>query len=208
LTDSEVLDPSLLGFVFDSLPRAPARVLEVGAGDGALAGAIAAAGYEVVAIDPASDADNVRPVPLEDLSEPPRSFDAAVAVLSMHHVEPLRESCRRLAEVLRPGGALVLDEFDVERFDVGAARWWLAQHEPSSEVDARPEAIVEDLRHHCHRFSDLVAVLEEWFDLSQPVRGPYLYRWKLPPGVRDVEERLIAAGRLAETGVRVVGTRR
>jgi SAM-dependent methyltransferase len=208
LTDSEVLDPSLLGFVFDSLPRAPARVLEVGAGDGALAGAIAAAGYEVVAIDPASDADNVRPVPLEDLSEPPRSFDAAVAVLSMHHVEPLRESCRRLAEVLRPGGTLVLDEFDVERFDAGAARWWLAQHEPSSEVDARPEAIVEDLRHHCHRFSDLVAALEEWFDLSQPVRGPYLYRWKLSPGVRDVEERLIAAGRLAETGVRVVGTRR
>jgi NADPH:quinone reductase-like Zn-dependent oxidoreductase len=28
-------------------------------------------------------------------------------VLSLHHVEPLSESCRRLAEVLRPGGRLV-----------------------------------------------------------------------------------------------------
>ena len=208
MTDAQTLDPSLLCFVFDSLPSAPARVLEVGAGDGALAQGIAAAGYEVVAIDPASSTDNVRPVPLHELSEPPGSFDAAVAVLSMHHVEPLRESCRRLADVLRPGGTLVLDEFDVERFDAGAARWWLAQHEPSSEGEPRPEAIVEDLRHHCHSFSDLLAVLEEWFELTQPIRGPYLYRWKLSPAVRSVEEPLIAAGRLPSTGVRVVGTRR
>jgi SAM-dependent methyltransferase len=208
VSEGQTLDPSLLGFVFDALPRAPVRVLEVGAGDGALAEAIAAAGYEVVAIDPASGADNVRPVPLHELSEPPDSFDAAVAVLSMHHVEPLPESCRRLAGVIRPGGTLVLDEFDVERFDTAAARWWLDQHELGSEGERRPEAIVEDLRHHCHSFSELLAVLEEWFELTQPIRGPYLYRWKLSPEVRDVEERLIAAGRLAETGVRVVGTRK
>jgi SAM-dependent methyltransferase len=203
-----MLDPSLLGFVLHSLPRAPVRVLEVGAGDGALAQALVAAGYQVVAIDPASDACNVRAVPLHELSEPLGSFDAAVAVLSMHHVEPLPESCRRLAEVVRPGGTLVLDEFDVERFDAQAARWWLDQHEPSSEGAPRPEALVEDLRHHCHSFGDLLAGLEESFELNQPIRGPYLYRWELPPAMRDVEERLIAAGQLPETGVRIVGTRK
>jgi hypothetical protein len=33
------------------------------------------------------------------------------------------ESCRRLAEALRPGGTLVLDEIDVERFDEVAGRF-------------------------------------------------------------------------------------
>ena len=63
-------------------------MLEIGAGDGELAAALAAAGYEVVAIDPASEADNVRRVALHELDEPP--FDAAVAVVSLHHVEPAR----------------------------------------------------------------------------------------------------------------------
>ena len=65
-------------------------MLEVGAGDGTLAEALAAAGYDVVAIDPASDR-RVRRVALHELDEPP--FDAAVAVISLHHVEPLGESC-------------------------------------------------------------------------------------------------------------------
>src|ERR1700740_1359433 len=151
-----MLDPSSLAFVLESLPGVPARVLEVGAGDGELAETLVGAGYKVVAIDPASDAPHVRAIPLHELSEPPGSFDAAVGVLSMHHVEPLPESCRLLAEVLRPGGTLVLDEFDVERFDAGAARWWLDQHGPRSDGDRQPEAVVEDLRHHCHSFNDLL----------------------------------------------------
>jgi SAM-dependent methyltransferase len=51
-----------------------------------------------------------------------QAFDAAVAVLSLHHVEPLQKSCRRIAEVLRARGSLVIDEFDVGRFDQCAAQ--------------------------------------------------------------------------------------
>ncbi len=47
-----MLDPAVLRFVSLTLPAAPARVLEVGAGDGKLAQALREAGYEVVAIDP------------------------------------------------------------------------------------------------------------------------------------------------------------
>jgi len=128
-----MVDSGVLHFVRESLPAAPARVLEIGAGDGGLAQALAADGYDVLAIDPASISNGVRPVALHELDETPGSFDAAVAVVALHHVEPLRRSCRRLAELVRPGGTLVLDEIDVERFDERAARWWLEHRPPDHD---------------------------------------------------------------------------
>src|SRR6185437_16691261 len=94
----------LRAFARANLPEPPARVLEIGAGSGRLARALRAAGYDVVAIDPGSDSDDVRPVALVDLEEPDGSFAAALAIVSLHHVDPLEESCRRLGELLEPGG--------------------------------------------------------------------------------------------------------
>jgi SAM-dependent methyltransferase len=208
-----MVDPGVERFVLGSLPPAPARVLEVGAGDGELALALASGGYDVVAIDPASSADHVRAIPLHELGEPAASFDAAVAIVSLHHVEPLRESCRRLAEVVRPGGTLVLDEIDVERFDERAAGWWLEQrgprdHGPEDDGPTTPHGIVGFLRHHIHDLSTIQDALAEWFELGPPARGSYLYRWELGPDLRRPEESLIAAGELPAVGVRIVGTRR
>jgi SAM-dependent methyltransferase len=203
-----MLDPDVSSFVLGSLPAAPARVLEVGAGGGELARAMSAAGYEVVAIDPASTVEHVRPIPLLELAEPAAGFDAAVAVVSLHHVEPLRESYRRLAEAVRPGGALVLDEIDVERFDERAARWWLDERGPSDHGPRTPGDIVGTLRHHIHDLPTMRQVLDRWFELGPPTRGPYLYRWELGPDRRGPEEELIAAGRLPAVGVRLLGTRR
>jgi 2-polyprenyl-3-methyl-5-hydroxy-6-metoxy-1,4-benzoquinol methylase len=139
-------DPHVLDFVRSNLPPAPARVLEVGAGDGELAEALRAAGYHVLAIDPGSTAANVVPLGLLDVAEPPRSFDAAVAVVSLHHVEPLAESCAHLAELVRPGGTLVVDEFDTERFEGPAAEWWSDRH----ERHPHPGETAADLRGHLH----------------------------------------------------------
>src|SRR4051794_3712498 len=97
-----------------NLPPPPARLLEVGAGGGALALELAQAGYDVVAIDPEPGAPHVRAVALADVEEPDASFDAALAVVSLHHVEPLESSLQRLASLVRPGGRLVVDELDVE----------------------------------------------------------------------------------------------
>lgn len=209
-----MLDQDLLSFVLGALPDPPVRVLEVGAGEGELAQALTAAGYDVLAIDPGTQAGHVRPVALHELHEPPDSFDAAVAVVSMHHVEPLPESCRRLAELVRPGGTLVLDEFDVARVDEQAAGWWLAhraaleEHRHAGE-DAPREApeVVAELRHRCHTLSDLQAALGQWFTLAEPVRGPYLYRWARTSELRETELELIATGRLPETGARITGER-
>jgi SAM-dependent methyltransferase len=199
-----VLDPGVLSFVLESLPAAPARVLEVGAGDGSLAAALGEAGYDVLAIDPASATTSVAATALHELEASPGSFEAAVGVVAMHHVNPLRESCARLADVIRAGGTLVLDEFDVERFDERAARWLLDHHNPHGRTAAE---VIADLRHHCHPLSDLQAALEPWFEIGELARGPYLYRFDLPAELRSIEEHLIDAGELPATGARIVAHR-
>lgn len=199
----------VLAFVSASLPPPPARVLEVGAGLGELAEALRRRGYDVVAIDPASETPSVLAVALHELEEPGGSFDAALAVVSLHHVEPLAESCRRLADVVKPGGALVVDEFDVEEFDERAAGWWLARRVDSHDHEPRDaHAVVAELREHLHPVGRLRETLAEWFDLEPVVRGAYLHRWSLPPGMLGAEEELIAAGGIPATGARLVGVRR
>jgi SAM-dependent methyltransferase len=196
-------------FVRAALPAPPARVLEIGAGTGELAAVLTDAGYDVVAIDPAGQSPAVRAVSLHELDEPAASFDAAVAVVSLHHVEPLSESIRRLGELVRPGGLLIVDEFDVERFDERAASWQIEHRGAAGhETHSDPQALVADLNHHLHSLARIRAELEEWFDTSEPVRGAYLYRWELPPELHDPEEELIAAGRLPATGARFIGMRR
>jgi SAM-dependent methyltransferase len=196
-------------FVRGALPAAPARVLEVGAGDGTLAADLAEAGYDVLAIDPAGEQANVAPVALLDVAGDVAPFDAAVAVLSLHHVEPLEPSCRRLAELVRPGGRLIVDELDVERLDDAALRWWSAQREAiGAEQPQDTGAMVAGMRAHLHPVRRLVETLSPWFALGEPVRGAYLHRWHLEPGLRDAEERLVAAGRLPAVGARLVGVRR
>ena len=200
------LSPDVLRFARSALPPAPARVLEVGAGGGELAAALIADGYDVVAIDPASETPAVRPVALAEVDEPPASFDAAVAVVSLHHVEPLGASLARLAELVRPGGTLAIDEFDVERLDERAAAWWLARQE--SDHESSPAEVVANLREHIHLLALLRAELAPWFELGDTVRGPYLHRWNMAPGHLDDEAQAIDAGEIPATGARIVGTRR
>ena len=205
-----MLAPDVLAFVRASLPAAPARVLEVGAGDGELALALREAGYDVMAIDPRGGADGVLQVALEDLQEPDGSFDAAVAIVSLHHVEPLAASCEKLARLVRDGGTLVIDELDVERLDERATAWRADRRREAGLDDhgQAPGDVVAAMREHIHRLEDVLAALRPSFALGEPVRGCYVYRWHVPPGLRDAEEALVAAGELPATGARLIGVRR
>jgi SAM-dependent methyltransferase len=204
-----MLDAGLVDFVTASLPDPPARVLEIGAGAaGELAQHLSAAGYDVVAIDPASQVPHVKPVALDQLEAEDGDFDAAVAVLSLHHVEPLERSCERLAGMLRPGAVLVIDEFDTATFDVRAARWWL-ERAPTVHLHGRDaEAVATELHRHLHPLTEVLAALEPWFELGPVERLPYLYRWQLDPAVRPLEEEAIARSEIDATGARLVGRRR
>jgi SAM-dependent methyltransferase len=199
----------LRAFVRANLPEPPARVLEVGAGDGRLGRALRAVGYDVLAIDPKSERDDVHAVALADLDEPAGSFAAAVAIVSLHHVDPLEVSCSRLGELVEPGGTLVVDEFDVDTFVVAAAEWWLEQRRVLGDsVPKTAEELVEEHREHLHPLTRIVAALEPHFELGLALRGPWLYRWALVESHRALEEEAIVRGELRAAGARLVGRRR
>lgn len=203
-----MVDRAVEEFIRASLPPAPARVLEVGAGSGELAELLRGTGYEVVAIDPAGER-GVLPVALIDLDEPDTSFDAAVAVVSLHHVDPFEPSCSKLAGLVRRGGTLVVDEFDVARFDEASA-WWLLDRwrETGRERDRDPAEMVAELHAELHPLETIREVLGRWFELGPVVRVSYLHRWYLGEEHRPAEEALIADGSLPEVGARFTGTRR
>ena len=202
-----MLEPGVLAFARGALPPPPARVLEIGAGDGELAAALRELRYAVTAIDPkAEDGSGVERTALIDAGG---RYDAAIAVVSLHHVEPLAESCAHLAELIEPGGVLAIDELDIRRYDERATAWWLHQRSAAGhDDDHTPESILDGMRGHIHALDDVLAALAPHFALGEPVRGPYLHRWHLPPGLREVEERLIGSGDLPATGARLVGIRK
>lgn len=196
-------------FARANLPAPPCDVLEIGAGEGELAAALEGAGYRVTAIDPDPRGDNVSGVALADLEAAPASFQAAVAIRSLHHVEPLAPSLERLAGVLEPGAPLVIDEMDVAVFDSRAAEWWLEQQAARGQPHGKSaEQLVHEHRSHLHTLDSVMEALAAWFDLGVPVRGPWLYRWDLGPSFRAQEEVLIASGDLPAMGARIVAVRR
>jgi SAM-dependent methyltransferase len=112
-------------FVLSQIGDPPARVLEVGCGEGELAQALARVGHCVTAIDPrAPEGPIFRRVRLEELSDP-GPFDYVVASLSLHHIEDLGSALDKVANLLRAGGAVVVVEFAWDRFDEATARWAL-----------------------------------------------------------------------------------
>jgi SAM-dependent methyltransferase len=192
-----------------NLPPAPARILEVGAGDGSLARSLRGSGYDVTAIDPKAESPDVIPVALADLPMPAQLFDAAVAVVSLHHVEPLEPSVARLASALAADAPLLLDEFDVTALDERAACWWLEQRRRvGAQEDETPRELIETMRSKVHSLERIAGALSVSFELGVPLRGTYLYRWRLDESFRPAEEQLVAAGELPRTGVRIIARRR
>ncbi len=203
-----MLTTDLIAFVRASLPEPPARVLEIGAGTGELATELRDAGHDVTAIDPAAEPDTG--VQQLSLLEVRGEFDAAVAVVSLHHVDPLEESCAHLARLIAPGGRLVVDEIDLARIDERALGWWVSQRRSLGAPDAsrEPAQILEHLREHIHPLDAVCAALRPYFELGHPIPGAYLHRWDLSASLREVELELIAAGLLPATGARLIATRR
>jgi len=198
----------LEAFVRAALPAPPARVLEVGAGRGEIAVALSDAGFAVTAVDPAAEPGGI--VQPCSLLEARGSFDAAVSVVALHHVDPLEESCAHLATMLPPGRLLVIDELDIERYDERAIRWWTSQRQAlgADAHEHEPSDILGHMREHIHPLERMLAALKPHFDLGPPVPGPYLHRWELRPSLYEAEIDLIASGLLPAVGCRLIATRK
>jgi len=196
-------------FALAHVPSPPARVLEIGCGQGALALELAQAGYEVVAIDPeAPEGPIFRRVSLEDFDEP-GPFATVVASLSLHHIEDLPAALDKIGALLSPDGVLVLGEFAHDRLDEATAGWFWGQRRAGGTAapDSPSELSAEWAAEHegLHGYERMSRELGLRFRERHFSWEPYLYR--LLDGVADEasERSLIESGAIQAIGFRYVG---
>jgi len=197
-------------FARAQLPSPPARLLEIGCGDGELALALSVDGYDVTAIDPrAPEGAIFRRVKLEEL-DGALGFHAVVASLSLHHVESLGAAFDKVAALLQPGGTLVLQEFARERLSGATARWYHQQLRAWNEANVADDfdAWTQEAEHDLadvHPFAELRRELDRLFVEREFVEVPYLYAYRLDDDIEPVERALIEAGAIEATGVLYAG---
>jgi SAM-dependent methyltransferase len=218
-------------FVLGQIGDPPARVLEVGCGEGELANALARAGHSVTAIDPrAPEGPIFRRARIEEFSDPGQ-FDHVVAILSLHHVEDLGMTLGNIADLLRAEGTLVVVEFAWDLIDEATAEWAL-ERLPAASPSEKPSWLGRCCRGWARGgrgetrapaesyFAEWAA--EEGFHSSRRMRDelgrrfeerhfewvPYLYS-DLGEDVSESDENAaIEAGTINATGFRYVGTGR
>lgn len=195
-------------FVLSHLPPPPGRVLEVGCGEeGGVAPALAAAGYQPLAIDPHAPAGRwyLRATLAELDDRGP--FAAAVCGRVLHHVRPLAPALDKLA---RLAPVIVADEFSWDRIDAAAQEWYEAQHRLLSLAGRAPKGppdLDEWRRRHpdLHTLEELKPELDARYEERVFEPRPYLYRWLDGSEIEALEARRIAAGTLQPVGWRYVG---
>lgn len=223
-------------FVLGQIGDPPARVLEVGCGEGELSMALVRAGHCVTAIDPrAPEGPIFRRERIEEFSDPAQ-FDHVVAILSLHHVEDLGMALGNIANLLRTGGSLIVVEFAWDRIDEATAQWalerlpadspsekpswlerccrgWARRSEGESHDHGEDHAEAHNFagspgEEALHDSRQVLAELERHFVERHFEWVAYLYP-KLGEGVSEAEESAaIEAGTINATGFRYVGTGR
>jgi hypothetical protein len=183
----------------------------VGCGhEGGVAPALAAAGYDVLAIDPAAPQGRLyRQVTLEELDDP-GPFDAVVAGRVLHHVDPLGPALDKLV-ALAP--LLIVDEFAWNHMDEPTVDWYQSQRRllVAAGRDPKGPASIEDWRARhsdLHPYEMLRAEIDTRYDEVHFEWRPYFYLWLEGPASESLEAGLIAAGAIRPIGLRYTGVSR
>ena len=209
--------PTFLDFAREQLPPPPARVLEVGCGHGDLTTALAVDGYAPLGIDPrAPQGDLFRRVLLEDLDPDEGPFDAVVATHAPHHIRDLEQAVARIAALLRPGGALVLDELAWDHADEPTLDWLYNQRralaaaghrEAPASLEAQRAEWDED-HVGVHGYGALRTAVDARFEEAAFAWTPYLHRHLGGVATEVLERALIDAGAIRPLGFRYAGLAR
>jgi SAM-dependent methyltransferase len=204
-------------FVLSEMPSPPARVLEVGCGDGELSRGLTRAGYSMVGIDPeAPEGAIFRRIRLEDFHDE-GEFDAVVASVSLHHVDDPGSAVERVEQLLRDGGLLVLEEFAKERFTGATAEWYYHQRRALAAVGGDATPITEEFEVWLHRWHEEHADIHPLAELRRELEArftqryggwvPYLFDYALKDSLEPLERELIESGAIEATGFRYIGER-
>jgi len=198
MTAREIPLRETLAFLARSLPDPPQRILEVGAGEGAVAVALAKLGQDVAAIDPAlerpdeTEAARVRWIEADFLYHDEEGrYDIVLFTRSLHHFESLDLALDRAAGALRPGGLVLAEEFAFDRVNLPTARWFYdlqsvvaaaGLFENSAEGGEEGNPLGRWRREHAHEGPlhsghAMLSAARERFDLTIVEEAPYLYRY-------------------------------
>ena len=129
-------------FVRDQLPPPPAGVIELGCGLlGGHVPSLLRTGYHAIGVDPeapeAPEAPGTpspyRRIAFEDY-RPDAPVDAVIASLSLHHTHDPGAVLDHIADLLIPGGTLVVIEWISEELDERTAQW-CSGHRPRGPED-------------------------------------------------------------------------
>jgi SAM-dependent methyltransferase len=186
-----------LRFLLGPLPPPPARVLDVGCGDGVLLRALVDEGYDAVGIDSNPEAlaipesEGLPVVTADFLTWHSEPCDAIFFGRSLHHIAPLANALDHVRDLLRPTGVMVAEEFGVETMDVATATWLYGLDSVlqaagilGDDSHARPEVVDPLSRWRAEHDADpplnpggaMVEEVEARFGAVRIERGPYLYR--------------------------------
>lgn len=218
-------------------------IVEVGCGSGHVAAALMRRGFGVVGID--ADAEtvsrarkrgvNVIEASWPDLDTAP--VDAVVFTRSLHHITPLQEAIAKVPDILEPDGILLVEDFAFDEVEPDAIAWLLRiirSQEGRALISDTDDEFVEALLnaddaveawhrehdHDLHTVPEMTRAIEEFFEIRDRVRVPYLYRYLIDalPETREAtsfvqralqeESRLGESGEFPLIGYRIVATAR
>jgi SAM-dependent methyltransferase len=203
-----------------ALPDPPAAVVDLGCGSlGGFVPMLLADGYDATGVDPnAPDGASYRQAEFEH-AELPETVDAVVASTSLHHVADPAEVLDRIAQVIRPGGVVIVVEWASERFDEETAAWCFERlgSEESWLQRIRDEWRESGVgwqdyfrgwlgREHLHSGETLVRLLDERFERQHLGHGPYFFAGLADATEGDEQAAIdgeeIRAGRIDYAGTR------
>ncbi|MBI3408398.1 MAG: class I SAM-dependent methyltransferase [Planctomycetes bacterium] len=197
---SDVPIAETLAFLRAQLRTPPARILEVGCGDGDLAARIQELGYQVVAVDCSDTAvakARGRGVDATVASWPDFAdglFDALLFTRSLHHIHPLPRAVARAKEMLHPHGLVLVEDFAAYEIDALSAQWVyqaLALLDAGGHLRRNADTFAEKVlraegaislwhaahEHGLHTAAAMDTCLRDYFAEVCPSKAPYLYRY-------------------------------
>jgi SAM-dependent methyltransferase len=212
---NDVPTAETLAFVTSYLPPSPCRILEVGSGDGALAGRLKELGHQLLAIDASADAVararqqgvQAKQARWPDFDE--GTYDVVLFIRSLHHMDDLQGAIRQARKLLASGGRVIVEDFAVDGLTALASEWlyqllsvfdtaglirregaefpnWLLQH--AGALDSWRTAH----GHHLHSGDAMLNSLKEHFPKVDTAVAPYLYRYICPLFRKDADRRGLA----------------
>jgi len=233
-TAREAIARDQAAYVLAELGAGSARILEVGCGHGRAALLLANAGHTVVALDIALPSDlpqhpSLTFVEADLYAYSGSLFDAVAFTASLHHMPSPKTALNYAATLLKPGGLLIIDDFDVRAVDRSTARWYFEVQEllaiagiyDASRIEGASTDDPETRWHRAHEHEDerlhagreMCEAVELQFDNVRVGRGPYLWRYLATGVTGDNADSLrefiqyAERARVAEESIRAVGLR-